>query len=69
MRERINWVLKSFQSAPPVKGATQCLVRRHHQRFVSIRAPREGGDSAGSGSNNAVRVSIRAPREGGDLLL
>ena len=34
---------------------------------VSIRAPREGGDSNALRILRLVRVSIRAPREGGDL--
>ena len=36
--------------------------------FVSIRAPREGGDSEGDMSFDILEVSIRAPREGGDSL-
>ncbi len=35
-----------FQSAPPVKGATPALEREGVPIVVSIRAPREGGDSA-----------------------
>ena len=34
-----------FQSAPPVKGAIQKLVRTYEFTLVSIRAPREGGDN------------------------
>ena len=33
-----------FQSAPPVKGATQDPCRSSSFENVSIRAPREGGD-------------------------
>ena len=33
---------------------------------VSIRAPREGGDSGGNFAAHEEGVSIRAPREGGD---
>gem|GEM_PF-4129297 len=36
------------------------------ERCVSIRAPREGGDSLLWVSNDTTMVSIRAPREGGD---
>ena len=55
-----------FQSAPPVKGAT--LSRRHDdwQPSVSIRAPREGGDTVLGRIDPYGNVSIRAPREGGD---
>ncbi len=56
----------SFQSAPPVKGATDdphpLAVRGH----VSIRAPREGGDLVLVLARQTASVSIRAPREGGD---
>ncbi len=38
-----------FQSAPPVKGATPGSCTKCRVQEVSIRAPREGGDSAGFG--------------------
>ena len=38
--------LKMFQSAPPVKGAMSVNGNRRRSLGVSIRAPREGGDSA-----------------------
>ncbi len=34
-----------FQSAPPVKGATLIRKTMRSPSGVSIRAPREGGDS------------------------
>ncbi len=34
-----------FQSAPPVKGATEIYFSTTDEDGVSIRAPREGGDS------------------------
>jgi len=37
--------LEGFQSAPPAKGAIQSLIARTWLVDVSIRAPREGGDS------------------------
>ena len=40
--------LGAFQSAPPVKGAMPTRLKLHDQVYVSIRAPREGGDSASS---------------------
>ena len=36
--------MASFQSAPPVKGATVRVLAPHGTFLVSIRAPREGGD-------------------------
>ncbi len=33
-----------FQSAPPVKGATPFTCKQANKFYVSIRAPREGGD-------------------------
>ena len=36
---------RKFQSAPPVKGATTSVAHELHIPAVSIRAPREGGDS------------------------
>ncbi len=55
-----------FQSAPPVKGATFLRERDIATQPVSIRAPREGGDSQPLAYLPPSNVSIRAPREGGD---
>ncbi len=55
-----------FQSAPPVKGATLLALGANPVPGVSIRAPREGGDTLGEGREQDFVVSIRAPREGGD---
>ena len=38
----------------------------HRTIPVSIRAPREGGDSGRPSLRTLMLVSIRAPREGGD---
>ena len=38
-----------FQSAPPAKGAMDYCPRLAPASTVSIRAPREGGDSSASG--------------------
>ena len=35
---------KVFQSAPPAKGATDTVTTEDAETYVSIRAPREGGD-------------------------
>ena len=56
-----------FQSAPPVKGATNSQGYRHLIFMVSIRAPREGGDGLECALVRVEFVSIRAPREGGDF--
>ena len=34
--------------------------------FISIHAPREGGDREDRTSQNILDISIHAPREGGD---
>ena len=56
-----------FQSTPPARGATRCAGHREDHHYVSIHAPRAGGDD---GSRHrwsvAVTVSIHAPRAGGD---
>ncbi len=64
----LSCFIGSFQSAPPVKGAT--LVNGSCQFIspVSIRAPREGGDFATAVLWVQYKVSIRAPREGGDTM-
>ena len=59
---------EKFQSAPPVKGATAETICLSVRQGVSIRAPREGGDSAICIDTGGTGVSIRAPREGGDLV-
>ena len=58
-----------FQSTPPARGATGVGAQRMaSQVFISIHAPREGGDSIPAGSDfNDYRISIHAPREGGDV--
>ena len=33
-----------FQSTPPARGATTLVVLVHNLSFISIHAPREGGD-------------------------
>ena len=56
----------AFQSTPPARGATQLSDDRHHQPFISIHAPREGGDGWITGIAAGLGISIHAPREGGD---
>ena len=55
-----------FQSAPPVKGAILYNFTHKVWQYVSIRAPREGGDMELMRAGSFHTVSIRAPREGGD---
>jgi len=59
--------LLQFQSARPVKGATCRHPATVILDHVSIRAPREGRDSAYfRAKDDLLVVSIRAPREGRD---
>ncbi len=46
--------LSKFQSAPPVKGATEISLQSPSPLAVSIRAPREGGDGRSGGSFSKV---------------
>ena len=61
--------MNMFQSAPPVKGATVAFHAGLREDEVSIRAPREGGDSRCTFGLVLLQVSIRAPREGGDRIV
>ena len=56
-----------FQSTPPARGATAALGLAGTYAYISIHAPREGGDlpRPGDGTRNRP-ISIHAPREGGD---
>ena len=57
-----------FQSTPPAREATVYPDDKRNQVYVSIHAPREGGDLHICNSLFECNVSIHAPREGGDLL-
>ena len=39
-------MLEIFQSTPPARGATRLLSRKVGSTYISIHAPREGGDKA-----------------------
>ena len=55
----------SFQSAPPAKGATATLFLDFFLSTVSIRAPREGGDSGPrAGESSPGSFNPRPPRRG-----
>ena len=56
-----------FQSTPPARGATQRHYSRSPSTFISIHAPREGGDAKPFCQLlHHICISIHAPREGGD---
>ena len=60
-------VIKRFQSTPPARGVTTTLKGSPEDSYISIHAPREGGDdTAGVRHYLGVFISIHAPREGGD---
>ena len=41
VRQCLIWV---FQSTPPARGATNAMEALRDKLFISIHAPREGGD-------------------------
>ena len=57
---------RQFQSTPPARGATVCVIRAPPQTQISIHAPREGGDFYMAALLTSLGISIHAPREGGD---
>ena len=58
---------KSFQSTPPVWGATDDLFRLGAVKGISIHAPRVGGDlQLNCTTVKHCCISIHAPRVGGD---
>ena len=59
-------MMMAFQSAPPVRGATETEKKTGSTPPVSIRAPREGSDEGNTPLIVIENVSIRAPREGSD---
>ena len=57
-----------FQSTPPARGATPLVYDDSLSYYISIHAPREGGDFARElKGQRYIFISIHAPREGGDL--
>ena len=62
--------LSAFQSTPPARGATPGVpVPPDVPRWISIHAPREGGDATGIWLAIVLPISIHAPREGGDIAM
>ena len=55
-----------FQSTPPVWGATGPLCLYLRCFYISIHAPRVGGDIDTDGEDHIYDISIHAPRVGGD---
>ena len=57
-----------FQSTPPARGATAFMPCQCQRPWISIHAPREGGDVTAILNSGIPVISIHAPREGGDLV-
>ena len=64
----IRVVKMEFQSTPPARGATSITGYNVWYTYISIHAPREGGDRDFKNMDKRVVISIHAPREGGDLV-
>ena len=58
---------KRFQSTPPVRGATDIIINRAGMMYISIHAPRAGGDAFPASYMHHIYISIHAPRAGGDF--
>ncbi len=58
--------LRLFQSAPPVKGATETTTMSAVSASFQSAPPVKGATVIGLSVGNPRKVSIRAPREGGD---
>ena len=58
-----------FQSAPPAKGAIIVLGDSGFVFVVSIRAPREGGDSTRGGVPRSIPLFQSAPPAKGAMAL
>ncbi len=55
-----------FQSTPPVWGATYYDLPQKLSSYISIHAPRVGGDAISLNFSKFHCISIHAPRVGGD---
>ena len=59
----------NFNPRPPRGGRHALETIINGENYISIHAPREGGDVSWSGGITAVTIiSIHAPREGGDWI-
>ena len=61
-------ILRIFQSTPPVRGATFIKTILDSAFYISIHAPRAGGDNVVIHFTATVEISIHAPRAGGDSI-
>ena len=52
---------RQFQSTPPARGATVCVIRAPPQTQISIHAPREGGDVVCLQQTSAIRLFQSTP--------
>ena len=57
-----------FQSTPPARGATRLLSRKVGSTYISIHAPREGGDASGDGCTTTGLHFNPRPPQGGRLI-
>ena len=57
---------RRFQSTPPVRGATNKGNTPGGKKYISIHAPRAGGDQFLNPLLSVHKISIHAPRAGGD---
>ena len=55
-----------FNPRPPRGGRRHGRYPMEYGFFISIHAPREGGDERPAGQHGRRGISIHAPREGGD---
>ncbi len=68
-RGEVMMMFGSFQSTPPVWGATMRICEFLGCSPISIHAPRVGGDISWHRANHSnYMISIHAPRVGGDLV-
>ena len=51
-----------------MRGATERFLDAVPDGKISIHAPREGSDTAGTRIRSCYTISIHAPREGSDLV-
>ena len=58
---------KHFNPRPPARGATEVSTFPTWLLYISIHAPREGGDQYIFEHMFSASISIHAPREGGDI--
>ena len=60
--------MELFQSALPMKGATNDVNESNQKQAISIRAPNERSDSSPVSGFCRFFISIRAPNERSDIV-